>query len=66
MPMVMHHWADWRSNAASSNCFQNQLRAIPTSQSSHMPGVAARIAGVRSIVPWIGLVFFGRWIGCAT
>jgi hypothetical protein len=36
MSVTVRHWADWISNTALSNWFQNQLWIIPTSQSIHI------------------------------
>jgi hypothetical protein len=36
MYTTVRHWADWISNTAISNLFQNQLWVIPTSQSIHI------------------------------
>jgi hypothetical protein len=32
----------------------------------HSPPLAARLAGALSIALWIGVIFFGRWIGFTT
>jgi hypothetical protein len=32
----------------------------------HPPPRAARLAGTLSIALWIGVIFFGRWIGFTT
>jgi hypothetical protein len=32
----------------------------------HPPPPAARLAGALSIALWIGVIFFGRWIGFTT
>ena len=41
-------------------------RHVPEWDEKHPPPRAARLAGTLSIALWIGVIFFGRWIGFTT